>query len=486
MTIKRLIIAFISFAQITVLFAQIKLASDSLFSELSSAQQMASEPLSLETSFASYDGTFIHDYSSYNLVGETLYSNGFSIDNCIVVNDETKSISNCSSLPKGYYLVTNLFLCQDSGSKEFADEIFSYVDKGYKQNIKIGSIAVSDKSQFCDAISKTGKWLGGSISQNDLKTLLNKNRLEGKTIIIDNYRLKIVYCLSDTESSNRYYLPNPAWVEDGLLPVSYFNFISKELKGKDVFMTYSGDKSQGTGFYRNAGAHKELKDALTGQTVYQRDTLFRCIDVVVDAKENGRQMKVCCVLEGENTGKVALNVVRCIESKDEDKYEDPNLLNYYKSSDGNWTIWQEAYNQKKEGVLFRGRHFDVAYPGGNNIIGYAYRTIIKVGDLAAIINDTKKHIVDAADRQKRVAARYYAWKTLRLYELSQKYGEEYGSLIDEHKVAIGMTTEMCKEAWGNPIRILTGSNKLGNYTKWIYSYNRCIFFVNNKVVEILY
>lgn len=482
---KKLLIIFLCIAFFSDSIAQIKMADETYKKELSTINK-ATEPISIETSFASYDGTFIYDYSSYNLVGETLYSNGCTIDNCIVVSDETRSISNTSSLPKGYYLVTDLFLCQDSGSQELADVIFAYVDKGYKQNIKIGSIAISDKSQFCDAISKTGRWLGGSISQNELKTLLNQNRLEGKTIKINSNRIKIVYCLSDTESSNKYYLPIPAWIEDRLLPISYFNFICEELKGRDVFMTYSGDKSQGTGFYRSAGAHKELKDALTDKIVYQRDTLFRCVDVIVDAKEDGSHMKVCCVLEGKNTGKVALNVVRCIESKDEDKYDDPNLLCYYKSSNDNWTIWQEAYNQKKEGTLFRGRHFDVAYPGGNNIIGYAYRRIVKVDDLASIFNDTKKHLVDAADHQKRVAARYYAWKTLRLYNLSQKYGEEYGSLISDHKVAIGMTPEMCKEAWGHPIRILTGQNELGDYKAWVYNFNRYIYFVNNKVVEILY
>ena len=456
--------------------------------ELSKTQK-ATEPLSLETSFKSYDETYLYNYSTSNIVGDTLYTNGCSLENCILVNNESKSVANCNSLPKGYYYVSSIFMCQDSGSKELADNIFEYIDKGYSLHLKIGSYAISDKSQFYEAISKNGQWLGGSMSQQEVNAKLQLNRQQNKAISFNDrgVRLKIIYRLCNTDSSNIYFTAIPAWVEDRFLPVSYFNFISKELKGKNVLMTYSGNKNDGTGFYRSSGTRREIKDVLTNQVVYQRDTLFRCVDVVADAKEDGSEMKVCCVFEGKNTGKIALNVVRLIESKDEDKYDDPNLLNYYKSSNGEWTIWQESASQKKEGMLFRGRHFDAAYPlSGNNIMGDSYRRIIKVDDLKNIFEDTKKNLANAADHQKQVAARYNAWKTYKLYNLSHKYGERYGSLIIDHKVDIGMTQKMCKEAWGSPIRIITGSNELGNFVEWIYNYNRYIFFVNNKVVEILY
>lgn len=481
---KKLFVTCICLAQFILSIAQIKMASNADKRELSVCQK-ATEPLSVEASFSSYDGTFIYQYSTNNIVGDTLYTNGCQLDNCIKIDNEAKTIVNCSSLPKGYYQITGMFITQDNGSNELAEEIFGYVNKGYSISLKIGSNVISDKAQLCNAISRNGQWLGGSMNHNELKIILERNRLENKVLNFNG--LKTVYRLENTETPTIYYNTIPAWIEDRFIPVSYFNFITQELKGKDVMMTYSGNKNEGTGFYRNAGAHRELIDVLTGQTILQKDTLFRCVDIVADAKDDGSGMKVCCVLEGKNTGKIALNVVRLIESKDEDRYDDPNLLNYYKSANGGWTIWQEAYNQKKEGMLIRGRHFDVAHPsGGNKIIGYAYRRIIKVDDLKRIFDDTKKHLANAVDRQKQVAAKYNAWETYRLYNLSQKYGEKYGSLILDHKIAVGMSPEMCKEAWGYPIKILTGKNEMGNYTEWIYNYNRYVCFVNNKVVEIFY
>lgn len=457
MTIKRFIISIISFAQVAASFAQIKMASDS-FGEMNSLSQSASNPLSLEPSLDSYDGTFIHQFSKKNIVGDTLFTCGCQLFNCIKIDNNTKSIENCNSLVKGYYQVRGMFITKDYGSKELSEEIFKYVDDGYSLNIKVGSSIISNKQQLCESLSKSGQWLGGS---NTIYRLENES----------------LQCI--------YFTTIPAWVEDRFLPVSYFNFITQELKGKEVLMTYSGNKNYGTGFYRNAGAKRELKDVLTGQTILQKDTLFQCIDIVADSKEDGSGIKVCCILEGKNTGKIAVNVVRLIESYNEDRYDDPNLLNYYISPNGEWTIWQDSYNQKKKGMLIRGRHFDVANPiGGNVIMGDAYRRIIKIEDLKSIFEDTKKHISESAVHQKQVAAKYYAWKTYKLYNLCQKYGDKYGSLIIDKKIDIGMSPEMCRESWGYPIRVLTGSNKLGDYTEWIYSNNRHIYFVNNKVVEI--
>lgn len=464
------------------------MASSSYKDELSKAQNTA-ESLSLEASFTSYDGTYIYKFLASNIVGDTIFTNGCPLANCILINNKEKSISNTNSLPKGYYSITSVFLTADIDSKELANDIYSYVKNGYSINIKVGSTIISEQSQLSDAFAKNGKWLGSAMKQEELNNKLQLYCQKNKTISFNEsgIRLNPIYCLENTENGFVYYAAIPMWVESNFMPVRYFNFINSELKGKDVFMTYSGNKNDGTGFYRSAGSKSEIKDILTGKTVIQKDTLFHCIDVIVDSKDDGSNMKVCCILEGKNTGKIALNVVRLIDKYDEDRYDDPNLLNYYKSSTGEWSIWQESYNQKKDGMMIRGRHFDAAFPDGDNkLFGDAYRRIIKVDDLKSIIEDTKKNLVLAADKQKQVAAKYYAWQSYKLYNLCHQYGEKYGPFILDHKITLGMTPQMCKESWGLPIRIVTGINEKGCYTEWIYNYNRYIFFVNNKVVEILY
>ena len=93
--------------------------------------------------------------------------------------------------------------------------------------MKIGSYAISDKSQFYEAISKNGQWLGGSMSQQEVNAKLQLNRQQNKAISFNDrgVRLKIIYRLCNTESSNIYFTAIPAWVEDRFLPVSYFNFL---------------------------------------------------------------------------------------------------------------------------------------------------------------------------------------------------------------------------------------------------------------------
>ncbi len=60
-------------------------------------------------------------------------------------------------------------------------------------------------------------------------------------------------------------------------------------------------------------------------------------------------------------------------------------------------------------------------------------------------------------------------KQQRKKELIQKYGEQKGKLIFEHKVEIGMTTEMCQAAYGTPTRTTSSSTSNGKTEKWYYS-----------------
>ena len=79
---KKLFVTCICLAQFILSIAQIKMASNADKRELSVCQK-ATEPLSVEASFSSYDGTFIYQYSTNNIVGDTLYTNGCQLDNAL-------------------------------------------------------------------------------------------------------------------------------------------------------------------------------------------------------------------------------------------------------------------------------------------------------------------------------------------------------------------------------------------------------------------
>jgi hypothetical protein len=65
-----------------------------------------------------------------------------------------------------------------------------------------------------------------------------------------------------------------------------------------------------------------------------------------------------------------------------------------------------------------------------------------------------------------------------------RFGQTFGELIAQGKVKIGMTTTMCKEAWGEPYdksKTTTGS---GVTEVWYYGWNKSLYFTNNILTRI--
>lgn len=72
-------------------------------------------------------------------------------------------------------------------------------------------------------------------------------------------------------------------------------------------------------------------------------------------------------------------------------------------------------------------------------------------------------------------------------ECIQKYGEKYGNLIFNHKVDIGMTKEMCRAAYGYPIKTYQSKTDLGTFDIWQYDAiltNVYLHFLNDKLEKI--
>lgn len=65
-----------------------------------------------------------------------------------------------------------------------------------------------------------------------------------------------------------------------------------------------------------------------------------------------------------------------------------------------------------------------------------------------------------------------------------KYGEVYGNKILQHKVAIGMTKEMCLEAWWFPNDTYKNTTNNGVIEVWIINYKTRLYFLDNKLYMI--
>lgn len=75
-------------------------------------------------------------------------------------------------------------------------------------------------------------------------------------------------------------------------------------------------------------------------------------------------------------------------------------------------------------------------------------------------------------------------KAERKARLTKKYGKTYADLILQGKVRIGMTAEMCREAWGIPNDINRSSGSWGVHEQWCYDWGGYLYMENGKLTAI--
>ena len=458
---------------------QIKMA-DNAYKEELTAGTSVTEPLAIDNVLAAYDGTYLKQFFLTNIVGDTLYTNGIHAK-CFVVNHTARTIeyktgdtNEGTSIPQGYYRVTDLLLGKE-GQTDATEEIASLVGDGYDISAFIKRYA-----WFCDECKASTEHCKehiaekipcGSKTNEELNRILlqyqNRNETCGLGDLGD-----WCYRIESLDGSAVYY--TYGWLGDGsrwtFFPLRYYNFLCAELKGQDVYMPYNNPWSGGSVYCTPYWKAVELRDELTGKTLLQRDTLFRCVDVVLDEVPYTGLVPFC-VLEGEHTGKVSLPVYRMVESD--------SHLYYHNTPSGDLSIWKSSPKQKDDGRLLRDRHFATSNGGDHE-----GKWIIKVSDLQEIVADTKRHNANAAEQEEALRQRQRALLAQRKQDLCNRYGKEFGELIAAHKVALGMTPEMCREAWGIPSKISTTVDATGTYTLWRYNLNTYVYFQDGRVVRI--
>ena len=72
----------------------------------------------------------------------------------------------------------------------------------------------------------------------------------------------------------------------------------------------------------------------------------------------------------------------------------------------------------------------------------------------------------------------------RKAELIRKYGKERGKMISEGYIKIGMTKNMCIDAWGGPQKINKTTGSYGVHEQWVYGLNSYVYFQNGVITTI--
>ena len=87
-------------------------------------------------------------------------------------------------------------------------------------------------------------------------------------------------------------------------------------------------------------------------------------------------------------------------------------------------------------------------------------------------------------RQQEMEKRMANEKQQRRADLIANYGEEFGNMIADNKIVLGMTKDMCYEAWGNPQDKYNTTTSLGNTSVWVYNYKTYLYFYDGVLKQI--
>ncbi len=105
-------------------------------------------------------------------------------------------------------------------------------------------------------------------------------------------------------------------------------------------------------------------------------------------------------------------------------------------------------------------------------------------DLRKQIAEEKKAKEQSAVQAKKNAEASAAAKRQRRENLIKKYGEKQAAMILEGHVAIGMTKEMCIDAWGRPRDVNTTTGSFGVHEQWVYNMKSYLYFENGLLTTI--
>lgn len=100
-----------------------------------------------------------------------------------------------------------------------------------------------------------------------------------------------------------------------------------------------------------------------------------------------------------------------------------------------------------------------------------------------ILVDSIEYNVQLAEKKAALAEKKAA-EEQRQKNMVAKFGKEMGNLIINRKVKLGMTKEMCREAWGAPDDINRTIGSWGTHEQWVYSGGNYLYFENGKLTSI--
>ena len=401
----------------------------------------------------------------YNILGDTvcIFKNINSSGNFFVAdNGENVQVGNL--IPKGNYIVSGYVFCHENWDSIRTMNNISNIGEDY-----YGYNGIS-------AYERRGI---GSIKK------LKNEILHGSEIEIGYYLAAVKLSSLDSIGGYHYDCYCFVWSQPypyvvGVYQYKYYNEIKKYFLNKEIIIDCdhklmdSWNEFSREVIFDEAFLDKLIKnvengiesnqkeiitDDLTDEEIELQDSIYSVKDVVV------RNESVYLVLEGHQTGSFGYRV--------DEVYSMPMLYAY--KNNGNMiytlehkkhiinlikTFKQELIEQKKQEQIKEKQEREREYQRKKQL------------------NEQRKqeNLREAAAQQERVKK--------HKQDIINKYGSETGNLINNGRIAIGMTKDMCREAWGTPMNSYRTRTSNKQQEIWHYNYKTRVYFLNGKIVRI--
>lgn len=120
----------------------------------------------------------------------------------------------------------------------------------------------------------------------------------------------------------------------------------------------------------------------------------------------------------------------------------------------------------------------------------AYADLIEKERIAKAEKLEKERIDQADKLEKERMAKAQAERARaealqkRTQYLNKKFGTAMAKIILSGKVQIGMTREMCKEAWGHPQKVNTTTTPQTVSEQWVYGGHNYLYFTNGRLTAV--
>lgn len=367
------------------------------------------------------------------------------------INRDSGIIERLILPQREYYTVTGVVIGRENCDSLYRiiAECPSFKEKDYLEKMSVKSFVTWDRVKSID------DYKNGVCNFSSLVGLFKLKR-DG-----DEFNEYYIYPIGGSYPEYKYQYPYITEIYPRLLSVSAYEEIIKNFKGQKIMIETHERRSDGrrSDIFDYATGHKltDIRTCDILKVLRKTESAYfdyTCTDVVLKDKI------LIMVLENEQN-KFTLPI-KCIDRN----------------------LWETGEYEELCATLDISKRslFSGTMEIDNGKLKYTNEIIRLIAQSfynELILSEQQKEVARKTAQQKQAAIKRQQ-EQLRRQRVIAKYGEIFGNSILNNQVAIGMTTEMCKDAWGTPYDRIKTTTAGAVKEQWLYG-GAYLYFTNNKL-----